>query len=112
MVCKSVPLLSTALCLLTSASVAIARGHNDHGTSGMEPANSTTKPTNPLTSRPAAPEASASSAPISLTYFTHSGYSGLLLAHIGLMIVAWFFVLPICALRMPRPFPKMDTLLT
>ncbi|KAL9013522.1 MAG: hypothetical protein Q9173_001781 [Seirophora scorigena] len=43
----------------------------------------------------AAPETSASEAPISPTYFTHSGYSGLLLAHIGLMIVAWVFVLPI-----------------
>ncbi|KAL8975620.1 MAG: hypothetical protein Q9197_000170 [Variospora fuerteventurae] len=43
----------------------------------------------------ASPEASTGSAPISLTYFTHSGYSGLMLAHIGLMTVAWFFVLPI-----------------
>ncbi|KAL8713959.1 MAG: hypothetical protein Q9220_002105 [cf. Caloplaca sp. 1 TL-2023] len=35
------------------------------------------------------------SVPGTMSYFTHSGYSGLILAHIALMTVAWFFVLPI-----------------
>ena len=29
------------------------------------------------------------------SYFTYPSHGGLMLAHIGLMIVAWFFVLPI-----------------
>lgn len=29
------------------------------------------------------------------SYFAYSSHGGLMLAHIGLMIVAWFFVLPI-----------------
>ena len=29
------------------------------------------------------------------SYFTYPNHGGLMLAHIGLMIVAWFFVLPI-----------------
>lgn len=29
------------------------------------------------------------------SYFAHPEYSGLLLGHIGLMIIAWLFVLPI-----------------
>ncbi|KAL9603672.1 MAG: hypothetical protein Q9219_000991 [cf. Caloplaca sp. 3 TL-2023] len=39
--------------------------------------------------------ASISSPPVVQTYFTHPGSSGLLLAHIGLMTVAWLFILPI-----------------
>ncbi|KAL8774978.1 MAG: hypothetical protein Q9209_000457 [Squamulea sp. 1 TL-2023] len=38
---------------------------------------------------------SGDSVPVSSTYFTYSGYSSLILAHIGLMTIAWFFVLPI-----------------
>lgn len=98
MVCKTVPVFSTALCILTAASVAVARSHSDNGASAMSPAISTTISTHPLASTMASPEGSTGPAPISLTYFTHSGYSGLMLAHIGLMTVAWFFVLPICAL--------------
>lgn len=29
------------------------------------------------------------------TYFSHPGYAGLMYAHIGLMVVAWVFVLPV-----------------
>ncbi|KAL8732147.1 MAG: hypothetical protein Q9166_002894 [cf. Caloplaca sp. 2 TL-2023] len=38
---------------------------------------------------------SMSPASVPPTYFTHSAYSGLMLAHIGFMTIAWFFVLPI-----------------
>ncbi|KAL8991318.1 MAG: hypothetical protein Q9177_000248 [Variospora cf. flavescens] len=95
MIRKTVPVFSIALCILTAASVAVARSHSDNGASAMSPVISTTISTHPLASTMASPEALTGSAPISLTYFTHSGYSGLMLAHIGLMTVAWFFVLPI-----------------
>lgn len=42
--------------------------------------------------------ASMSSEHLSETYFTYSGLSGLMLAHVVLMLAAWFFVLPIAVM--------------
>ena len=36
-----------------------------------------------------------STVPMLPSYFAHSGLSGLMLAHIAFMTIAWFFVLPI-----------------
>ncbi|KAL8821342.1 MAG: hypothetical protein Q9223_000607 [Gallowayella weberi] len=57
-----------------------------------------------MTSAPAP----TSSAPSS--YFTHSAYSSLMFAHIGLMTIAWFFVLPICKPRSSIPKPALTIL--
>ncbi|KAI4187124.1 MAG: hypothetical protein L6R41_003030 [Letrouitia leprolyta] len=45
--------------------------------------------------------ASMSSEPVPETYFTYSGLSSLMLAHVGLMLAAWFFVLPIGSFKCP-----------
>ncbi len=37
------------------------------------------------------------------SYFSHSGFSGLMLAHIVSMTIAWFFILPIGELRCSAP---------
>jgi hypothetical protein len=36
------------------------------------------------------------------SYFTHTGYSNMIIAHILFMTLAWVFVLPICKIF---PFP-------
>ncbi|KAL8697500.1 MAG: hypothetical protein Q9224_002282 [Gallowayella concinna] len=52
----------------------------------------------------------ASTSPVPSSYFTHSAYSGLMVAHIGLMTVAWFFILPICKPQISIPKPALTTL--
>ena len=83
--------LFTALALLGLLSLAFAHGHDSHvgdstdmamsgGAAHMAFAsNGTMKPT----------------ALVRSSYFSHSEFSGLMLAHIAFMTIAWFFILPI-----------------
>ena len=47
-----------------------------------------------LTSTPSAAALNSSVAE-QQSYFTFPGYGGLMLAHIAIMVIAWFFILPI-----------------
>lgn len=86
-------LLATALSLLEVLALAAAHGHDSHATGAegrgsSEIAQSTPPPnlTVPVTmSTPASPS----------SYFSHAPHSGLMLAHIFVMTVAWFFILPV-----------------
>ncbi|KAL8953003.1 MAG: hypothetical protein Q9222_001118 [Ikaeria aurantiellina] len=94
MIHKCAIVQNAAIALLATASLAIAHDHGDPEESRTGMLSSTTATSSmiaPLMAT-ATPSASSPSGPIS--YFSHSGYSGLILAHIGLMTLAWFFVLP------------------
>ena len=97
---------STAVSLLAAVSFALARGHDEHH--GAEILAATASASFPSSSSSTAASstitAMASVAAHSPTYFTHSPYSGLMLAHIILMTVAWVFVLPIGMLPL---FPQV-----
>ena len=72
--------------LLGLASVAVAHGHDDNRMDMAEPA--LPRPT-------LASAGNATTQADVQTYFRYSEHSGLLMAHIILMTVAWVFVLPI-----------------
>lgn len=74
-----------ATLLLATTSVVLAHSHDDHagGTADLGPASSSTS---------AASMNSSSVSPQS--YFTYPA-SGLMLGHIVVMTIAWFFVLPV-----------------
>lgn len=76
--------------LLATTSFVLAHGHDDHaGDHASEPAKLEPAP-NPVS---AASLNSLSASPQS--YFTYPALRGLMLGHIILMTIAWFFVLPI-----------------
>lgn len=74
--------------LLGAIPSAFAHGDDHHGseTASMEDA---------MSSPGAAAMASSTSLPGPESYFTHHEMSGYMLGHIALMVVAWFFILPI-----------------
>lgn len=76
---------SAALLLLAVLPLALSHG-DDHGSGTAATAVAQTSLWNSSTTFTSTSEQS---------YFAHSEYRGLVLAHIGLMIIAWFFVLPI-----------------
>lgn len=76
--------------LLATTSFVLAHGHDDHaGDHASEPAKLEPTP-NPVS---AASMNSLGASPQS--YFTYPALRGLMLGHIILMTIAWFFVLPI-----------------
>lgn len=75
-----------ATLLLTSTTVVLAHGHDNH-------AGETTD-MGPLPSPMSAASMNSSSA-LPQSYFAYPAMGGLLLGHIVLMTLAWFFVLPI-----------------
>ncbi|KAL8717004.1 MAG: hypothetical protein Q9225_005721 [Loekoesia sp. 1 TL-2023] len=95
MVRRSFSILYAAFSLLAHTGITFAHGHDDHGESAMDLGASMTAASTSVPSAMPSATAAMSSAPVSQTYFTYSGFSGLMLAHIGLMTIAWFFVLPI-----------------
>lgn len=86
----------SATLLLATNSVVLAHGHDDHfgKTENMAPAPN---------SLPAATMNSSSASPQS--YFAYPTLGGLMLGHIVLMIIAWFFVLPIGKHISQRQYP-------
>ena len=87
-----------ALLLLASTAPTLAHGHDDHGKAAMDLGASMTAISSSVPSAMASATASMTSAPVpntAETYFTHSGFSPLMLAHVGIMTLAWFFILPI-----------------
>jgi Domain of unknown function (DUF2427) len=70
--------------LLGLASVAVAHSHDEDMNMDMG---------DPATSRPTITAAANVAAPS--TYFRYGEHSGLMMAHIFLMTIAWVFVLPI-----------------
>jgi hypothetical protein len=78
------PILSTLLGLIH---LVAAHGHDDHEDSGM-PA---------MDNMPSSTPGPASGAWLNRppSYWSLSDHSGIMFAHIGIMIVAWVFVLPV-----------------
>lgn len=76
----------TALSLLLVIHAALSHGHNDHG-------EVTANMTSLYTSASFASTNSTGVPPQS--YFAYPQHGSLMLAHIGLMTIAWFFILPI-----------------
>ena len=72
--------------LLATTSVVFAHGHDDHA---GETANVGPSPTSMSAGSMSMLSASTQS------YFAYPALSGLMLAHIVVMTIAWFFVLPI-----------------
>lgn len=101
MVPKGIPVLFAAISLLATTNSVFAHDHNDHGAAYKDMDPSVTASASPTVPGMPSSTSLTSSAPVSPTYFTHSGFSGLVLAHIGLMTAAWFFVLPICKFHNP-----------
>lgn len=97
MVRRSLPIRYAAFSLLAHTGTTFAHGHGDHGESAVDLEASMRAVSTSVSSAMASATAAMSSAPVAQTYFTYSGLSGLMLAHVGLMTVAWFFVLPIGA---------------
>ena len=82
---SSLKLIGATL-LLATISIVLAHGHDDHPS---EMADTGSVPS----SLSIATINSSSVSPQS--YFTYPGLNGLMLGHIVLMTVAWFFILPI-----------------
>ena len=80
----------SALLLLASSPHTIAHGHGDEGD---EPMDMGTAVTMAMTS--ALPTANSSSPATGGSYFTYPSMSGIMLGHIVVMTIAWFFMLPI-----------------
>ncbi|KAL9003487.1 MAG: hypothetical protein Q9188_003644 [Gyalolechia gomerana] len=99
MVRKNFLLPHAAHLLLTTATLISAHGHDDHG-EGVSGLGTSLTPTT-SSALMASATAPSGSVPVPETYFTYSGLSGLVLAHVGLMLVAWFFVLPIGLFKQP-----------
>ena len=78
--------------LLASLSVALAHGH-DEGSSAMDMGGGPSHPDQEATSTMAAAVSSAT-APALDSYFAYPTSSGLMVAHVAFMTVAWAFVLP------------------
>lgn len=77
-----------ALVLLGLSSPTLAHEHGDHMANPLELEASSSHPTthmNGMTSSVASPQ----------SYFAYPEHSGLLGAHVILMVIAWFFILPI-----------------
>jgi hypothetical protein len=70
--------------LLGLASLAIAHGHDEDSNMNM---------VEPSMARPTI--TSGANATVPQTYFRHGEHSGLMMAHIFFMSIAWIFVLPI-----------------
>ena len=75
-----------ATLLLATTSLVLAHGHDDHagGTADLRPAPSSTS----------AASINSSSVPPQ-SYFAYPALGGLMLGHIVVMTIAWFFVLPV-----------------
>lgn len=94
MVKRHILLLTTALSLLEALTLTAAHGHDSYAT-GAEGSGPSEVAQNslPPNSTAAAVMISLSASPSS--YFSYAPYSGLMLAHILLMTIAWFFILPV-----------------
>lgn len=87
-------LLTTAFSLLEALTLAAAHGHKGHATDVAGSGSSGVAPRpHPPNSTVAAVMVSSPASPSS--YFSYAPHSGLMLAHILLMTLAWFFVLPV-----------------
>lgn len=90
---KLVSYLITLLLLTEGPPVVSAHGHGSHNGTEGDRAGS---PTMSVVVNTATAAAAAMPASIeALSYFTYSRHSSLVLAHIILMTVTWFFILPI-----------------
>jgi hypothetical protein len=81
--------LAGALLLGLLLPLAAAHGHDEDANMGMAMGMSMSM------AEPAAPSPSATAEPAPPNYFTHPEHRGLMYAHIGLMTLAWVFVLPV-----------------
>jgi hypothetical protein len=79
--------LAGALLLGLLLPLAAAHGHDEDASMAMGMGMSMAEP--------AAPSPSATAEPAPPNYFTHPEHRGLMYAHIGLMTLAWVFVLPV-----------------
>ncbi|KAL8739246.1 MAG: hypothetical protein Q9181_000137 [Wetmoreana brouardii] len=95
MVDKTIFIFNTAISLLAILPLTLSHEHGGHGQGGMDMGPSMTASTSTAALPMNTVTVPASSKLVLPTYFSHPDYSGLLLAHIGLMTVAWFFILPI-----------------
>ena len=86
-------LLSPAFSLLGVIPRALAHGHDDSAKGAMDMAASMNHSTPPAGGMPFANMNASTSSPES--YFAYPQLGGLMLAHIVLMTIAWFFILPI-----------------
>ncbi len=75
-----------ATLLLATTPLVLAHGHDDHagGTADLGPASSSISATS-MNSSSVSPQ----------SYFTYPALGGLMLGHIVVMTIAWFFVLPV-----------------
>ena len=92
MVHRQVIALSTALSLLQAASHALAHGDDVHSSEVKNMGAPTAMAVASITPSPTA-NASLHMAPES--YFSYPAMSGLMMGHIIVMTIAWFFILPI-----------------
>ena len=92
MVQKQLIALSTALSLLEAVPRALAHGDDVYGSEGQ--GTGTTMATAIFSTIPSV-TANASVSMTPESYFSYPAMSGLMLAHIIIMTVAWFFILPL-----------------
>lgn len=76
-----------AALLLNILPFAGAHGHDEHGAMDMGSATASTVA--------AMPSSTQRSWDAPMSYFVYSDHSGWMIAHISLMVLAWFFILPI-----------------
>lgn len=74
-----------------------ARPHNDHQSMGMDTDMSGGMGSSHSGSAPSNHTADGDSQDYPMSYFAYQKHSGVIMAHIVLMVLAWFFTLPIGA---------------
>ena len=84
----------TVLFLLGALPLALAHGHESHD-GEMEGMGAPKMAHLASSDSMSAAAMNSSSAAPQQSYFTYPNYGGLMLAHIVLMTIAWFFILPI-----------------
>lgn len=88
-------------------SLADALPHDDHQRMGMDMNMDGTMDSSHSASAPSNHTAYADSPDYPMSYFAHKKHTGVIMAHIVLMVIAWFFALPIGA---TSPIPKRRNL--
>ena len=81
--------------LLVIIPLVLAHPHDEPSQADMDMAMPKTTSTGMVVAAMSSTAVTSPTSTVPVTYFTHSEYSGLMLAHIGLMTVAWFFLLPV-----------------
>ena len=93
---------TAVIALLATTHPVSVHGHDHSEAKVMDMASFTSSTASPATSdigSLGSPIVSMTSVPVPSTYFSHSGFSPFILTHIGLMTMAWFFVLPVGTFR-------------